>query len=59
MIIRIQVYIEAEPTDNQSNTYGSMNFNEATTIKGKTFSAIAGVFSRVHELMEQVKKEFS
>lgn len=59
MIIRVQVFIEAEPQDGPQGNYGSMNFNESTTIRGKTFSAIAGVFSRVHDLMEQVKKEFS
>ena len=56
MIVRINVTIEAEPKD-ASHGYGQMNFNESASLNDTSFDTISRVFTRAHELIDDLKKE--
>ena len=58
MIIRIEVRIETEQMDGPTMYPGGMSFQESAHLKGRTFTAVAAVFARIHDLLETVKQEF-
>jgi len=59
MILRIEVHIDAEPTDASRSSYGSLNFSEAAQFTGGDFALVSKVFTRCHELLEALKQEHS
>jgi hypothetical protein len=55
MIIRVRVEVQAEPNDGMYGSYGSLSFNEETSLTGADFPIISKVFSDMHTLLEHVK----
>jgi hypothetical protein len=57
MIVRVDVRIDAEPSDNPSGSYGALNFSEQMQFSGAGFGTVSKIFTRCHELLAVMKQE--
>ena len=57
MRISIHVSIEAEP--GRAESYGRIQFNEAAQLTETDFDTVTAVFSRVHDLLNVIKREYA
>ena len=57
MIVRINVYIQSEASEQQHGSYGSIQFNEEAQLQDSSFEMISKVFNRCHELLETLKAQ--
>jgi hypothetical protein len=58
--IVVSVRIEQEPSEQPGTAfggYGTIGFNEEATLTSAGFETVSAVFTRVHELLDTLRKE--